>query len=98
MKSSDKRHLLILLFEHQGGRCCYCNRFVILSFHRGEQKRPEAATIEHLRQRSNGGKDSAGNFAMACRRCNGERGRTDWASYKSFRMGEIEEYDAALRG
>lgn len=95
MNSKDKRHLLVLLFEHQEGRCCYCSRYVILTFHKGLQKRPEAATIEHLRQRSKGGKDRPGNLAMACRRCNDERGARDWASYKSFRLGELEEYETA---
>ena len=61
------------------------------------QKRPEAATIEHLQRKADGGTDHPSNIAMACKRCNDERGSTPWNEYKSFRRGEFAEFMAAIR-
>lgn len=35
---------------------------------------PAAPTFEHVVPRSKGGLDEIDNLAIACRRCNGERG------------------------
>lgn len=82
---ASRRHLLLL----QPARCAELPSW--------QTKASRGSYVEHLRQRSRGGKDRAGNFAMACKRCNEQRGRTDCALFKSFRMGELEEYKAAHR-
>ncbi|EJC75597.1 HNH endonuclease [Rhizobium leguminosarum bv. trifolii WSM2012] len=91
-----KRSVLLKLFDLQNGRCCYCDRFVILSADRRIQQWSEAATIEHLQRRADGGSNHIHNLAMACRRCNNERGDMDWQTYASFRRGEFLEFMEAI--
>lgn len=71
-----------------------CRRFVSLTFDFQLQKRPEAATIEHLKRRADGGRDHRDNVAMACKRCNDERGEVDWLTYTTFRRNEFPEFTA----
>jgi 5-methylcytosine-specific restriction endonuclease McrA len=94
MKTFAKHRLLLILFQRQYGRCCYCRRFVSLTFDFQLQKRPEAATIEHLRRKADGGRDHPDNVALACKRCNDERGDADWLTYTTFRRNEFPEFVA----
>lgn len=86
-----------MLFKSHHGRCCYCDRFVSLTWDFNLQKRPDAATIEHLQRKADGGRDNPDNIAMACKRCNDERGGADWLTYKTFRRGEFLEFQAARK-
>lgn len=43
----------------------------------------ETATREHIVPQSSGGSDDASNIVMACRRCNGSRGTSDYATFKA---------------
>ncbi|WP_245441424.1 HNH endonuclease [Rhizobium phaseoli] len=52
---------------------------------------PNAETLEHLRRRSDGGRNNRDNIALACKRCNEERGGMDWLLYTSYRRGELWE-------
>ncbi|WP_246590409.1 MULTISPECIES: HNH endonuclease [Rhizobium] len=52
---------------------------------------PNAETLEHLRRRADGGRNNRDNIALACKRCNEERGGMDWLLYTSYRRGEIWE-------
>jgi 5-methylcytosine-specific restriction endonuclease McrA len=51
------------------GRCIHCNAHVVVN-DSGET----LATIEHIFPRTHGGTDDVENLALACRRCNGEKG------------------------
>lgn len=54
-------------------RCHYCG----CALHR------ESVTREHIVPQSSGGSDDASNIVMACKRCNGSRGTSDYASFKA---------------
>jgi len=69
-------------FERQGGRCCYCSvRMWVATPSELPQVPSERAalslkcTAEHLRARSEGGRDVANNIAAACWHCNWTRHR-----------------------
>ena len=65
---------------------------MILS-HKPPRRRPDnAETIEHLRRRSDGGRNNRDNIALACKRCNQERGAMDWLTYTTWRRGEFYEF------
>ena len=69
--SRAKRQIRDELWEKQAGRCCYC----------GCQMRTEPpfgtarATLEHLTPKAQGGSNKRENLALACERCNLQRGR-----------------------
>ncbi|MBX5179909.1 HNH endonuclease [Rhizobium lentis] len=92
MKTAIKRKLLVHLFQKQEGRCCYCERYVILSYRWRDQQRPDAATIEHLKRRADGGTDHPDNLAMSCKDCNDSRQEIDWLTYRSLKRGEFQEF------
>lgn len=75
------------LRKAQNGKCCYCG--IKMRRTQGGKQFPDSETVEHLRRKADGGDNSLGNKALACYRCNVERGEIDWMTYKSFRMGEI---------
>ncbi len=58
------------LAEQQNWKCCYCG--IRMDGIPGVD--PAAPTFEHVVPRSKGGLDEIDNLAIACRRCNGERG------------------------
>ncbi|PDT84369.1 MULTISPECIES: HNH endonuclease [Sinorhizobium] len=51
----------------------------------------DAETIEHLERRAEGGSKRRDNVALACLRCNRERGAMDWLTYTTWRRGEFFE-------
>jgi len=53
------------------GKCIHCNRLLLVS-EAGDLL--GAATVEHIVPRAHGGGDDLGNVALACARCNGEKG------------------------
>lgn len=81
----------IKIREKQGGRCCYCLQPMVLSDRPPWKQPPNAETLEHLRRRSDGGRNNRDNIALACKRCNEERGGMDWLLYTTYRRGEIWE-------
>ncbi|NKM30112.1 HNH endonuclease [Rhizobium laguerreae] len=92
MKTAMKRKLILKLFDKQDGKCCYCDQHVILSYRWRDQQRPDAATIEHLQRRAEGGSDHPDNIAMSCKKCNDGRQEIDWLTYRSLKRGELHEY------
>lgn len=68
------------LFELQGRKCCYCRRAVYLDYDHGNQ----TATLEHLRRRADGGNDHRDNLAVACHRCNSQRGSRSWVEFATL--------------
>lgn len=70
-------------FKEQGGRCCYCGVRMWLGspselqvqLPSAEAARHLRCTAEHLRARSEGGRDVPANIAAACAHCNHTRHR-----------------------
>ena len=63
------RQLFRCLCEAQGWRCCYCG------FRTNRAKsRHRLPSLEHVFPKVLGGPDHPDNFAMACVKCNSERG------------------------
>jgi len=70
--SKQKRAIRQELHEAQGFRCFYCRRSM-----------PDnAATIEHVIPRADGGDDSMGNLVVACQWCNCLRDRMDHEKFR----------------
>ncbi|WP_286296548.1 HNH endonuclease signature motif containing protein [Aminobacter sp. SS-2016] len=89
MTTREKRAIAAQLFVLQNGRCAYCQKFVRLSYWPPDLRRHDAATIEHLRRRADGGKDHPDNLALACKACNDGRGVVDWCTYASWIRNEF---------
>jgi len=85
MNKAQRRHLRWLLFGQQEGRCFYCGEPMTLSFSARDMAWGNAATIEHLHRKVDGGKD-AGNLVLACRLCNQRRGDMPWREYRMARL------------
>ena len=83
--SRRKRNLILTILatdktfersQHQGkeawiGKCIHCNRHLVI----GTDGQPiSRATIEHIIPRHHGGTDDVENLALACARCNTEKG------------------------
>jgi len=81
------------LRERQGGKCCYCQVQMTppISVTRKRKPLPTTETIEHLHLRKFGGGNHHDNIALACHRCNTERGAVDWMTYATYRRGELWE-------
>lgn len=71
----------------QGGKCCYCG--IGMRKSKTGLQGPDFETLEHLRRKADGGDNALDNKALACFRCNSERGEVDWLTYTSYRRGEI---------
>lgn len=85
MNKAQKRHVRWLLFGQQDGECFYCRQPMSLSFSSRDHIWGNAATLEHLHRRADGGKDG-GNLVLACRDCNQRRGERDWRAYRTDRL------------
>lgn len=72
-----KRHKMRRkLWDRQGGKCHWCKRPMIWSKRKDDARQsPELATFEHLKERALGGSNHFSNLALACYRCNNERGK-----------------------
>ena len=62
--------------QHRGnevwlGKCLHCNRRLMVSL---EGELLENATIEHIEPRTHGGSEDLENLALACARCNAQKG------------------------
>jgi len=53
------------------GKCLHCNTQLLVGLDGAPRSR---ATIEHIVPRAAGGSDELGNLALACARCNHEKG------------------------
>lgn len=51
------------------GRCIHCNAKIVV-----EENGETLGTIEHILPRTHGGTDDVENLALACARCNAEKG------------------------
>ena len=99
----SKRHVILAIvatdntFEratHRGedvwaGKCLHCNRHLLVHA-TGEPI--GRATIEHIIPRHHGGTDEVENLALACARCNSEKGiRHDVRKASDPKLREIIE-------
>jgi 5-methylcytosine-specific restriction endonuclease McrA len=108
MAANEKRQRI---FDAQGGKCCYCERPMLITgtmshteFRRlhGLKTRAEAAgmvaTFEHLKRRVDGGTRHNWNIALACARCNSQRGERTWVEFRTLmRPGESNASKAFVR-
>jgi hypothetical protein len=69
-KISVKVYWKTLLSEAQNHKCCWCGQKMIES----NVIRSNSSTIEHIIPRSKGGENNPDNYAVACHRCNNNRG------------------------
>lgn len=53
------------------GKCIHCNTKLVVDL---EGREISQATVEHILPRTHGGDDSLENLAVACARCNGQKG------------------------
>lgn len=69
------------------GKCLHCNTQLLVGLDGAPRSR---ATIEHIVPRAAGGSDELGNLALACARCNHEKGvRHDQRRRADPRLAEI---------
>jgi hypothetical protein len=81
---------LTRLSEQQGHRCCYCGKRT-WSQHYGETGCwQDMATVEHIVCRKHGGTNKRGNLAMACSKCNGDRGRSNPVVFMYEKLGLLD--------
>jgi len=68
------------------GKCIFCNKKLSVKLD-GTLIKP--ATIEHILPKAQGGTNSDWNLAIACRRCNGEKGVRHDSKKNSKRSKEV---------
>lgn len=81
-----KRKWRAAIKEAWANRCAYCGKPPIDD---------KSLTIDHVRPKSKGGEDRTSNVIPACRRCNGEKGSSEWIGW--YRMQPYYTIDAELR-
>jgi 5-methylcytosine-specific restriction endonuclease McrA len=57
--------------EHWVGKCIFCNSHLVVGL---DGSLPAGVTVEHIAPRHHGGTDDLLNLALACVRCNNEKG------------------------
>lgn len=98
MKTGPKRALVLELFNKQNGKCCYCDRPMVIMPRGAGHVPPNAATLEHLRTGRRKGWTRRDEMAAACRECNDMRGSAmDWLTFKTYRRGEFWEFIAGCK-
>lgn len=87
-----RRKIRSILRSKQGGKCCYCERDMLVWGKPVPKGGPpkEVETIEHLHRLDDGGTNALDNLALSCFECNVGRGSLDWLTYKSLKRGEFE--------
>lgn len=73
MTRAEKLLVVAHWWKEQDEKCCICGE-VMEPYHRDAGKNPNAASIEHLIPKRDGGPDAAGNVRLAHRSCNNELG------------------------
>lgn len=68
-----RRQLRVVLFEEQGGLCCWCGHKMTIAA-KGSM-RQDYATFEHITPKADGGTDDRSNLKLAHRKCNHARGQ-----------------------
>jgi 5-methylcytosine-specific restriction endonuclease McrA len=77
------------------GKCLHCGARLVVGL---DGEPVSRATIEHVRPRAHGGTDALENLALACARCNSEKGvRHDAKPRFDGRLAEVVESLAKRR-
>ena len=84
--SEAKRLWRAAIKEAWSNRCAYCDQPPIDD---------KSLTIDHVRPKSNGGEDRTTNCIPACRRCNADKGSTEWVAW--YRLQPFYSLEAELR-
>lgn len=93
MSREARRKRRAALFQKQGGRCYYCTGEMRLLAVCGGQQPPDMATLEHIRQRVEGGTYGSDNTKAACASCNVMRPNgMDSDDYKALRQKLLPEW------
>lgn len=80
---------------HFVGKCIHCNAALVVAL---DGSAPPSVTIEHIVPRGHGGTDDPRNLALACARCNSEKGlRHDSRSARDSKRLAVVERLAARR-
>jgi 5-methylcytosine-specific restriction endonuclease McrA len=70
---TDRTFSRVIVREREvwGGKCIHCKGHLYVGL---DGKPVSRATIEHIRPRAHGGTDELANLALACARCNHQKG------------------------
>ena len=78
MTSSDSKRLWRrAIKEHFDCTCVYC----------GKTNDFKELTLDHVKPRSKGGQDLTTNVVCACRKCNADKGSSDWLRWSRETFG-----------
>lgn len=69
----DRRLIKADVFARDGGVCYYCRRNLSLAYRPGGGFYEDSATVDHLVERSRGGKRTLENLVCCCDHCNRKR-------------------------
>ncbi len=84
--SEAKRLWRTAIKEAWGNRCSYCG---------GTPIDDKSLTIDHVKPKARGGEDMTSNCIPACRRCNGDKGSSEWLAW--YRMQPFYTIEAEVR-
>lgn len=69
MNANQRKNRRLVLFEQQGGVCCWCGKLMQI----GEKDAWDFGSFEHIVPDSHGGTDAISNLLLAHKKCNMER-------------------------
>ena len=84
--SQAKRIWRAAIKQAWNDRCAYCGNPPIDD---------KSLTIDHVKPRAAGGQDQTTNCIPACRRCNANKGSSEWIAW--FRMQDFYTIEAEIR-
>lgn len=78
LKRSSKRRkqLLDKLFDKQNGECCWCKIPLCKTTRGNDDIQENTATFDHKVPKAHGGSEKESNIALACYKCNTQRGNS----------------------
>jgi 5-methylcytosine-specific restriction endonuclease McrA len=82
------------VYKREGGRCFFCKTRVRLHWKGqfdGEQP-DDAATLDHIIPKSQGGRYELQNLVCACRICNARRGSRDAGKFLESTYGDMAKH------
>jgi hypothetical protein len=69
------------LNKHEDAKCLYCQTVLTM----------DNATADHIIPISNGGNNTQVNLIVCCKKCNGERGNTEFRRYLSMKNDKYKD-------
>lgn len=99
-----------ILYIEQEGKCCFCKTQMYCHSNYGNPPKGQIATIEHIKPKSEGGRNEINNYALSCYSCNCVRQTVPFdefkrmvtcpeerGQFKKFRLAYIKEEKRRLR-